>query len=56
MPSTEQGEEPPGIADDAVEDATAILLQVSPRVGVGAISFGKADDRHRGRRRRWGWE
>ena len=56
MTSTEQGEQPPGVADDSVEDATAILLQVSPRVWSGTIPFGKADDRHGYRRWRWWWE
>lgn len=39
MAGTEQSEQPPSVADDAVENATNMLLHVGPRIRGGAIAF-----------------
>ena len=52
MSGTEQSEQPPGVADDAVEGAANVLLQTGPWVRDRVVSLRQADcwDRRRCRR------
>ena len=43
---TKEGEEPPGVSDDAVEEPTRVLLERRPGVRGGTVALGEAEDRY----------